>query len=200
MQFRHVYVVGVTDFEFVASRAECEVHGWGAEKFRKNILWSCRGAGGSRRTGATKILFVAFLKPTTGVEHRQSTCPAGVPALPAELQRRLKARTSPRPRPTAADVGIKLTKRWSTSNQWTVTARPEHYRFSHYHITTTGALLTRSWFKAHPDGHEYAHEDIMELFDSAAAARAAAHAFADDKVANHKWTEVVEPAPKRRRR
>ena len=40
----------------------------------------------------------------------------------------------------------------------------------------------------------------MELFDSAAAARAAAHAFADDKVANHKWTEVVEPAPKRRRR
>ena len=57
MQFRHVYVVGVTDFEFVASRAECEVHGWGAEKFRKNILWSCRGAGGSRRTGATKILF-----------------------------------------------------------------------------------------------------------------------------------------------
>lgn len=179
------------------------MHGWGAEEFRENILWNFRGAGSSRKTGMKKILFVAFLKPTAGVEHRQSTCPAGVPALPAELQRRLKARTSPRPRSTDADVGIKLTKRWSTAKTRTVTARPEHYRFSHYHITTTGALLTRCWFKAHPDGHEYAHEDIMELFESAAAARAAARAFANDKIANSKWTEVaevVEPAPKRRRR
>ena len=44
----------------------------------------------------------------------------------------------------------------------------------------------------------------MELFESAAEARAAARAFADDKVAKSKWTEVtsevVEPAPKRRRR
>ena len=38
----------------------------------------------------------------------------------------------------------------------------------------------------------------MELFESAAAARAAARAFADGKVAKSKWTEVVEsaePAP-----
>ena len=81
-----------------------------------------------------------------------------------------------------------------------MTARPEHYRYCHYHITTTGALLTRRWFKAHLDGREYGHEDIMELFESAAAARAAARAFADDKIAKSKWTEVVEPAPKRRRR
>ena len=40
----------------------------------------------------------------------------------------------------------------------------------------------------------------MELFESAAAARAAARAFADGKIAKSKWTEVVEPAPKRRRR
>ena len=200
LQFTHVDVAGVTDFEFVASRAETEVHGWGADEFLENILWSCRGAGGSWVTGATKILFVAFLKPTAGVEHRQSTCPAGVPALPADFQRRLKAATSPRPQPTDADVSIKLTKRWSTIKTRTVTARPEAYRVSNYNIATTDALLTRSWFKAHPDGHEYGHEDIMELFESAAAARAAARAFADGKIAKSKWTEVVEPAPKRRRR
>ena len=128
---------------------------------------------------------------------------AGVPALSVELQRRLTAATTPRPRPTAADVAIKLTKRWSTAATRTVTARPAPYRFSHYNITTTGALLTRSWFKTYDGGCEYGHEDIMELFESAAAARAAARAFADDKIAKSKWTEVVdivEPAPKRRRR
>ena len=163
--------------------------------------------GGSFRTGMKKILFAAFYVPKRNVPHTHtpSTCPAGVPALSEAFKRRLAAMTSPRPRPTPEDVAIKLTKQLSYATRANGRPRPEVYRFSHYHVKTVGALLKRAWFNvSSSDGSEHGHEsgygDIMELFKSAAAARAAARTFANDKIDNSKWTEVVEPAPKRRRR